>query len=108
MDQCIYIFMNKNLYNELELNTRTFLNNLQQKGGPSIYTLSPDDARTVLSRLQASIPVKQLPAIIENRIIPGGHVAKDVSITIIRPPESINETCRYNVHSWWGMGSWWI
>jgi acetyl esterase len=92
MDQCIYIFMNKNLYNELEPNTRTFLNNLQQKGGPPIYTLSPDDARTVLSRLQASIPVKQLPAIIENRIIPGGHDAKDVSITIVRPPESINET----------------
>lgn len=108
LDQCIYIFMNKNLYNELELNTRTFLNNLQQKGGPPIYTLSPDDARTVLSRLQASIPVKQLPVIIENRIIPGGHDAKDVSITIIRPPESINETCRYNVHSWWRMGSWWI
>jgi acetyl esterase len=84
--------MNKNLYNELEQNTRTFLNNLQQKGGPPIYTLSPDDARTVLSRLQASIPVKQLPAIIENRIIPGGHDAKDVSITIVRPPESINET----------------
>ena len=92
MDQCIYIFMNKNLYNELEQNTRIFLNNLQQKGGPPIYTLSPDDARTVLSRLQASIPVKQLPAIIENRIIPGGHDAKDVSITIVRPPESINET----------------
>jgi acetyl esterase len=92
MDQCINIFMNKNLYNELEQNTRIFLNNLQQKGGPPIYTLSPDDARTVLSRLQASIPVKQLPAIIENRIIPGGHDAKDVSITIVRPPESINET----------------
>jgi acetyl esterase len=92
MDQCIYIFMNKNLYNELEPNTRTFLNNLQQKGGPPIYTLSPDDARTVLSRLQASILVKQLPAIIENRIIPGGHDAKDVSITIVRPPESINKT----------------
>jgi acetyl esterase len=92
MYQCIYIFMNKNRYNELEQNTRTFLNNLQQNGGPPIYTLSPYDARTVLSRLQASIPVKQLPAIIENRTIPGGHDAKDVSITIVRPPESINET----------------
>jgi acetyl esterase len=65
---------------------------LQQKGGPPINTLSPYDARTVLSRLQASVPVKQLPAIIENRTIPGGHVGKDVSITIVRPPESINET----------------
>jgi acetyl esterase len=84
--------MNKSLYNGLEQNTRTFLDNLQQKGGPPINTLSPYDARTVLSRLQASVPVKQLPAIIENRTIPGGHVGKDVSITIVRPPESINET----------------
>jgi acetyl esterase len=65
---------------------------LQQKGGPPINTLSPYDARTVLSRLQASVPVKQLPANNENRTIPGGHVGKDVSITIVRPPESINET----------------
>ena len=65
---------------------------MQQEGGPPIYTLSPYDARTVLSRLQANIPVKQLPAIIENRTVPGGPGDKDVSITIVRPPDSNNET----------------
>jgi acetyl esterase len=79
-------------YSELEQNTRAFLDNLQQKGGPPIYTLSPYDAPAVLSGLQASIPVKQLPSIIENRTIPGGPGGKDVSITTVRPPESINET----------------
>lgn len=79
-------------YSELEQNTRAFLDNLRQKGGPPIYTLSPYDAPAVLSGLQASTPVKQLPAIIDNRTIPGGPDGKDVSITIVRPPESINET----------------
>lgn len=65
---------------------------MQQEGGPPIYTLSPYDARTVLSRLQANIPVKQLPAVIENRNVPGGPGDKDVSITIVRPPDSNNET----------------
>ena len=76
----------------LEQNTRAFLDNLQQKGGPPIYTLSPQDARAVLSGLQASTPVKKLPAEIENRTIPGGPGGKDTSITIVRPPSSSNET----------------
>jgi acetyl esterase len=79
-------------YTGLEQNARAFLDNLQQKGGPPIYTLSPHDARTVLSGLQASIPVKKLPADIENRIIPGGPNGTDVSITIVRHPNSSNET----------------
>ncbi|MFZ0512514.1 MAG: alpha/beta hydrolase [Candidatus Nitrosopolaris sp.] len=73
----------------LEKNTKAFLDGLQQKGGPPIYTLSPEKARAVLSELQASIPVKKLPAVIENRTIPGG---KDISITIVRPPNSSNQT----------------
>jgi acetyl esterase len=90
MHQVTCLFMSKSLHSELEQNTRAFLDNLQQKGGPPIYTLSPADARAVLSGLQASIPVKKLPADIENRNIPGGPDGKDISITIVRPPNSGN------------------
>ena len=76
----------------LEKNTKAFLDGLQQKGGPPIYTLSPEKARAVLSELQASIPVKKLPAVIENRTIPGGPGGKDISITIVRPANSNNQT----------------
>lgn len=83
--------MSKSLYGELEQNARTLLNNLQQAGGPPIYTLSPDKARTVLSGLQAGSPVQKLPADIENRTIPGGPDSREISITIVRPPKSSNE-----------------
>jgi acetyl esterase len=76
----------------LEKNTKAFLDGLQEKVEPPIYTLSPEKARAVLSELQASIPVKKLPAIIENRTIPGGPAGKDVSITIVRPANSNNHT----------------
>jgi hypothetical protein len=52
--------MTKRLYSELEQHARAFLNDLQEKGGPPIYTLSPDKARAVLSGLQASIPIQKL------------------------------------------------
>ena len=80
--------MSNILYSELEQNARALLNNLQQQGGPPIYTLSPDKARGVLSRLQASSPVQKLPADVENRTIPGESNSKDVSITIVRPRNS--------------------
>ena len=84
--------MSKNLYIELEQNARAFLESLQQQGGPPIYTLSPDKARAVLSGLQASSSVQKLPADIENRTIPGGPPnATEISITIVRPPNSSNE-----------------
>ncbi len=76
----------------LEHNTKAFLDKLQQKGDPPIYTLSPDKARAVLSEIQASHPFQKLPADIENRTIPGGPNGKAISITIIRPPQSGNET----------------
>lgn len=53
-------------YTGLEPNTRAFLENLQQKEGPPIYSLSPQDARAVLSGLQANTPAKLLPA--DNRV----------------------------------------
>lgn len=79
-------------YTGLEQNTRAFLNNLQQQRGPPIYTLSPEKARAVLSGLQTSYPIQKLPADIENRTIPGGPNAREISITIVRPPNSSNET----------------
>lgn len=79
-------------HNGLEKLTRAFLNDLQEKGGPAIFTLSPEKARAVLSELQAGVTVKMLPAEIENRTIPGGPSENDTSITIVRPPNSRNET----------------
>jgi len=46
----------------LEKLTQAFLDDLQEKGGPPLYTLSPEDAREVLSGVQASTSVKMLPA----------------------------------------------
>ncbi|TLX87802.1 MAG: hypothetical protein E6L04_01965 [Thaumarchaeota archaeon] len=63
-------------YSELEQNARALLNNLQQQEGPPIYTLSPDEARGVLSGLQASTPAQKLPADVENRTISGGLIPK--------------------------------
>ena len=80
--------MSRMSYSELEQNARTLLNNLQQQGGPPIYTLSPDKARGVLSGLQASTPIQKLPADVENRTILGGSNSKDVSTTIVRPRNS--------------------
>ncbi|MEW6603192.1 MAG: alpha/beta hydrolase [Thermoproteota archaeon] len=77
-------------YANVEQKTRAFLENLQKQGGPPIYTLSPKEARSVLSSLQASVPVEKLPAAIENRTIPGGQKG-DISITIVRPQGS-NDT----------------
>jgi acetyl esterase len=74
-------------YADIEQRTRTFLETLQKQGGPPIYTLSPKDARAVLSNLQASNPVAMLPADIENRTIAGGPSGQ-ISIQIIRPPSS--------------------
>jgi acetyl esterase len=79
-------------YIGLEQNTRTFLNNLKQQRGPPIYTLLPEKARAVLSGLQASHPFQKLPADIENHTIPGGPNATEISITIVRSPNSSNET----------------
>ena len=46
----------------LEPATKALLESLQQKGGPPLYTLSPEKARAVLSELQASYRIKELPA----------------------------------------------
>ena len=84
--------MSADNYDGVERNTQSFLKSLQQNPGPPIYTLLPDQARAVLSGLQASGTVQKLPAEIENRTIPGGPNAKEISITIVRPQSNCNET----------------
>jgi acetyl esterase len=84
--------MNPSNFTGVEQKTRGFLESLQQASGPPLYKLSPEQARTVLSGLQGSIPVKKLPADIENRTILEGPNGTEVSIQIVRPPNNNNKT----------------
>jgi acetyl esterase/lipase len=69
------------------------LETLQRQGGPPIYTLSPEEARAVLSNLlKQQPPIAMPPADIENRTIPGGPNSSNISINIVRPQGSSNET----------------
>jgi acetyl esterase len=76
-------------YTGVEQKTRAFLESLQQNPGPPIYKLTPEEARAVLSGLQAG-DVKKLPAEVENRNIPGGPTGH-ISVRIVRPPNSHKE-----------------
>ncbi len=83
-------------YSTVEKNTKLFLEKLQQCGGPPIYTLTPTEARKVLSGLQASSlekvpPAENPPAEIENKTIPGGPNG-EISIQIVKPQGSGNKT----------------
>ena len=82
--------MDTNNYPTVENKTKLFLEKLQQSGGPPLYTLTPTEARNVLSGLQAG-PIEKLPAEIENKTIPGGPNG-EISIQIVRPQGSGNET----------------
>lgn len=65
----------------LEPHTQQFVETLA--GAPPIYTLSPADARSVLTRAQ-SIPVGRPSAQIEDVTLPGGPTGS-VPIRIVRP-----------------------
>jgi acetyl esterase len=69
---------------QLDLETQRFVDALEAKGGPPLYTLSPREARAVLEDLQSG-PIAKLPAEIEDRTIPGGPTG-DIGIRIVRPP----------------------
>ena len=77
-------------YSTVENNTRLFLESLQKNSGPPIYTLTPNEARNVLSGLQSG-QIQKLAAEIENKTIPGGP-SGEISIQIVRPRGSRNET----------------
>lgn len=70
----------------LEPATRAFVENVNKQGGTPIYKLSPEEARKVLSDLQAA-EVAKLPADIEDLNIPVGPEG-EVSIRIIKPKGS--------------------
>jgi acetyl esterase len=65
----------------LELHTQQFIDSLA--GAPAIYTLSPADARSVLTRVQ-SIPVGKPSAQIEDITLPVGPTGS-VPIRVVRP-----------------------
>ena len=67
----------------LDHDTAAFLHTLEAQGGPPLYTLSPNDARAVLVKVQ-NIPVKKLPAEMEDRTISGGPTG-EVALRIVRP-----------------------
>ena len=75
-------------YTRVEQNTRAFLESLQKSSGLPIYKLSPEQARNVLSSVQAA-SIEKLEADIDNRSIPGGPTG-EVSIQIVRPPGTRN------------------
>jgi acetyl esterase len=75
-------------YSRVEQNTRAFLESLQKNSGPPIHKLSPEQARNVLSTVQAA-PIEKLEVDIEDRIIPGGPNG-EVSVRIMRPPGTLN------------------
>lgn len=77
-------------YSTIENKTRLFLESLQKNSGPPLYTLTPSDARNVLSGLQGG-EIEKLPVEIENKTIPGGPNS-EISIQIVKPRGDVNET----------------
>ncbi len=70
----------------LEKKTGEFIQELEAKDGPPIYTLSIEAARSVLDTLQAQ-PVKKMAAHIQDVTLPCGPKG-EVSIRIVRPPNT--------------------
>ncbi len=77
---------NQTNIDSLEPVTRAFVENVNKQGGTPIYELSPENARKVLSDLQAA-EVAKLPADIEDLNLPVGPGGQ-VSVRIIRPKGS--------------------
>jgi acetyl esterase len=76
---------------KIEQKTRNFLDSVKKQGGSPIQTLSPKDARAVLSSIQSG-PVTKFPADMEDRTIPGVAPNGEISIHIVRPEGSSNNT----------------
>ncbi|MDP9364748.1 MAG: alpha/beta hydrolase [Chloroflexota bacterium] len=71
----------------LEPLAQAFADALVAAGGPPLDTLSPEDARAVLDRLQAG-PVPLAPAEVEEHAVPGGP-SGEVAVTVVRPKSAI-------------------
>jgi acetyl esterase len=89
----------------IEPNTQKWLDELAaaSEGSPPLYELSPQDARQVLLSVQASVPVEQPDADIQDKMIPGGPTG-EVEIRIVKPTH-VNETLPIVVHT---HGGGWI
>lgn len=68
----------------LEPNTQKLIDELAAAGGPPLYTLTPGDARAVLTQLQQA-PVELEPASVEDTTFPVGPTGT-TRIRIVRPP----------------------
>lgn len=66
----------------LQNDTQEFIDTLNKKGGPPLYTLTPAQARNVLIEIQ-SAPTKLALALVENKTIEVG--GKKIALNIIRP-----------------------
>jgi acetyl esterase len=67
----------------LDATAARFLDGLEKKGGPPLYTLSPAAARAVLLAVQA-VDAPRPDAAIEDRTIPGGPTGQ-VAVRLVRP-----------------------
>jgi acetyl esterase len=85
--------MNNFDYSIVEQKTRQFLESVH---GPPLYTLTPEEARAVLSGLQ-SMQVEKLPAVIADHAIPNGRNGKLI-IKIVKPHGSENENLPVAMH----------
>ncbi len=70
----------------LEPATRAFLEKINASKGPQLYEMSPEEARNVLTKVQA-IDVPKMAVDIESRNIPGGPKG-EIPINIVRPKGS--------------------
>ena len=68
----------------VERSTRQFLDALAASGGKPLETLSPADARAVLSSAQASVAVELPPADVSEKTIRVDD--EEIRLTIVRPP----------------------
>jgi acetyl esterase len=85
-------FIGKGAYAiSVEPKAQAFLDQLAAAGGSPIYTLTPDEVRTVLSGAQAG-PVEKPAAEIEDRTVPVGPTGS-MRIRMLRPPAARN-ACR--------------
>ncbi|GHO82543.1 alpha/beta hydrolase [Dictyobacter formicarum] len=72
----------------LEPKMLTFLQAFESSGDPPVYTLTPNEARTVFARVQRSGSRVKLPAEIEDRVISGGPTGQ-IALRIVRPQGAI-------------------
>src|SRR4051794_1666603 len=85
----------------LEPTTQKMIDALAAAGGPPLYTLSPQDARDVLTRVQQA-PATKLPALIEDSTFPVGPTGT-TRIRIVRP---VDAKGALPVIMWFHGGGW--